>query len=228
MKGTNLCEKNHLSKQLLITFLISVLVIGLFFYIKDLSIENLWKKMTESKALSMLLFLFLFGIKLILWIIPLKVLYFAAGYLLPFWLAIGVIYSGRIVHFTVSYYFGKMRGLQVVMKQLDKRKSTHWLLDNIKNNANFSCFIIRTIPGPPVEVTNMLFRTLKVPFVNYLRLSLAGVSFVTPPLIILGLSTNDASSVDFQAPLLLAVGVPLVSIAVYWISVKNQKDHSKY
>lgn len=225
--GALFIKTHNLNKRNLSILVIAIIILALLgLYFSDITFRQIWELMTESVIISTLLLLAFFGLKLIFWVIPLRVLYFSAGFLLPWWLAIIVIYTGLIFHLSVTYRWGKTRGLQQVVKEIEKRKSGRWILESIKDNVKFSCFIVRTIPGPPVEVTNMFFGALELPFFEYLGLSLAGMSTIVLPTMLMGQFVTDPSSAEFVSPLILTVGIPLVSLFVYWRFTKRRDKES--
>ena len=135
-------------------FAVSAIIVILFFarYFKELSVQSLLDFTPESPALAALVFLGLYCLKAFVLFIPLTVLYLGAGVLFPVGWAFVLTYFCLIVESSIGFFLGRRLGRKRVRDLLSHSERGRKLLDFSNNNSILSGFIIRMIPGPPIEV----------------------------------------------------------------------------
>ncbi|MEA4847260.1 MAG: VTT domain-containing protein [Clostridiaceae bacterium] len=215
----------RLYRNIVLILLIFILTLGIYIgYLKGYSWQDLWELVSGSTINSILAIICLYCLKIVLWVIPINALYLGAGFLFPPWLAIAVTYMGLILDLTLSFYLGRFIEKSWVMDEIKKRKATKWMLDMADKNSAFACFVIRLLPGPPTEVTNMFFGALNMQYSKFLVLSLMGITPGMLPVIFLGKAAVNPRSKEFIILLLISLLIAAGSILIYCLVLKK---HSK-
>jgi uncharacterized membrane protein YdjX (TVP38/TMEM64 family) len=205
--------------------LILALNIGIYVgYRGGYSWEDLENCVSGSTTTAIFLIIGLYLLKTVVWVIPISALYVGAGFLLPVLPAITVTYVGLTLDLTLSFYFGKYMGKSHVMNEIKRRKSGKWMLDAVNKNSSFTCFIIRMLPGPPTEVTNMLFGALHMQYGKFLILSILGMTPEMLPVIFVGKAVANPLSKEFLLPLLISLALAVGSTLIYILLLKKRDN----
>lgn len=189
-----------------IALFLLILALNILAYIgyqKGYSWGDIWSLISRSPIIAAFSIIGLYCLKTVVWVIPVYALYIGAGLLLPVWPAIAVTYLGLAVDMTLTFYFGRHIGKSRIMDEIKGRKAGKWILDTAERNSNFACFIIRMLPGPPVEMTNMFFGALDMQYGKFMILSLLGMTPGMLPVIFMGKAATDPLSKEFIVPLLI-------------------------
>lgn len=194
----------------------------LMWYQKGYSWQNVWDLVFGSAVNSILAIIGLYCLKTIVWVIPVSALYLGAGFLFPVWPAIAITYIGLTLDLTLSFWVGKNIGKSHIMDEIKKRKAGKWVLDMMCENRNFVCFITRMLPGPPTEVTNMLFGALNMQYHKFLILSLLGLTPGMLPVIFMGKAATNPLSKAFILPLLVLLAIAVGSTLIYLLLLKKR------
>lgn len=179
----------------------------------DLTWDELWPLLSEQGWRAVIVVLGLFLLKTVIWPIPLKGLYIGAGLLFSPLVAVAVSYAGLIIQLTVGFYMGRSMGETVVRPLLEQSKFSTKMLAIADENAIVSCFLLRFIPGPPTDLTNMFLGTLDVQFMKYLMVSVAAITPTLVPVVFIGDAVLNPLSVEFLIPFAasaLVVGSTLI------------------
>lgn len=207
---------------ILLILLVLALNIGVYVgYRRGYAWEDVWALVAGSTTASVAVILGLFCLKTVVWVIPVRVIYMGAGFLLPVWGAIIVTYVGTLLDLTLTYFVGRRLGKTRIMAEIGSRKVGEWVLDVAERNSSFACFIIRMLPGPPVELTNMFFGALDMPYGKFLLYSMLGLTPSILPVIFMGKAVMDPLSKEFLVPLLVTLIIAAVSILGYNFVVKK-------
>lgn len=204
---------------LLILALNVIVYIG---YQKGYSLEDVWGLISGYPIIAVFSIIGLYCLKTVVWVIPIHALYIGAGFLLPVWSAVIVSYLGLILDLTLTFYFGRHLGKSRIMDEIKHRKAGKWILDTAERNRNFACFIIRMLPGPPTEVTNMFFGALNMQYGKFLILSVIGMTPGMVPVIFMGKAATNPLSKEFILPLLISLVIAAGSILLYWFALKRR------
>lgn len=203
--------------------LILALNVGVYIgYQQGYSWEDIGSLLSGSPMIAVLTIIGFYCLKTVVWIIPIYALYIGAGFLLPVWSAIAVTYVGLILDLTLTFYLGRHMGRSRIMDEIKHRKAGKWMLDTAERNSSFACFIIRLLPGPPTEITNMFFGTLNMQFGKFLILSIVGMTPGILPVIFMGKSAMDPLSKEFILPLFISLVIAAGSILLYWFVLKKR------
>lgn len=221
--------KNYrLLRNIVLILLILALNVAIYVgYRGRYSWEGIWNFVSGSTITVIIVIIGLYCLKTVVWIIPIYVLYIGAGFLLPVWPAIAVTYIGLILDLTLSFYLGKYMGKFRVMDEIKKRKAGKWVLDAADKNSNFACFIMRLLPGPPTEVTNMFFGALNMQYGKFLILSIIGLTPGMLPVIFMGKAAMNPLSKEFILPLFISLMIAVGSILIYSLLLKKRDNRNK-
>lgn len=174
-----------------------------------LSQQELLDYTPQSPLLAALVLLGLYCLKAFVMFIPLTVLYLAAGMFFPWWWAIIVTYICLTVESSIGYFLGRRLGRRRVQELVTQSKYGKKLLAFSSSHSIFSCFIIRLIPGPPIELTNMLVGTTGIKYPHFIIGTLLGYTPGLVLLIFMGKAATGLFSPSFLRTLILIMGMIL-------------------
>lgn len=217
-------QSNHQrrSSGIWIVILFDLLLVAAMIF-ANISWEDVLASLDDNYLLAAVAIFLVLCIKTILPIIPLVVIYVAAGVLLPTPIAIIVVTLGLAVESTLGYLIGKRFGMGYVERLAGKSKRAEILLQRQEDHAFSFAVIIRILPGPPSDVTSMFFGAIEMPYPTFLVASLLGYSARMLPLIIIGESAKDPFSPFFVVS---ATMVLLVAFLTIWIHRKMRRKSS--
>lgn len=219
----------RLIQKICLILLILALNIGVYVgYRGGYSWEDIWALVSGSTATEVSAILGLYCLKTVVWVIPISSLYIGAGFLLPVWSAIAVTYAGILLDLTLTFYLGRYMGKTRIMDEIRCRKAGEWVLDAAVKNSGFACFIIRMLPGPPTELTNMFFGALDMRRGRFLLFSVLGMTPGMLPVIFMGKAVVDPLSKEFLLPMLLSLMIAAGSILVYFFYVKRRGNPDRH
>lgn len=217
--------KNFRLIRNIILFLL-ILALNVIVYIgyqKGYSLEDVWGLISGYPIIAVFSIIGLYCLKTVVWVIPIYGLYIGAGFLLPVWSAVIVTYLGLILDLTLTFYFGRHLDKSRIMDEIKHRKAGKWILDTAERNRDFACFIIRMLPGPPTELTNMFFGALNMHYGKFLIFSIAGMTPGMLPVIFMGKAAANPLSKDFILPSLISLMVAIISLLIYYLQLKKHK-----
>jgi len=139
--------------------------------------------------------------------IPLIVLYLAGGMFFPWWWALIVTYFCLTVESTIGYFLGRRLGRRRVQELVTQNDYGKKLMAFGSNHSIFSCFIIRLIPGPPIELTNMFVGTTDIKYPHFIIGTLLGYTPGLVLLIFMGKAATEIFSPSFLRTLILIIGL---------------------
>lgn len=209
-------------------FIIAAIVIGLFLLIllniKPLTAEGLFAFLPNRPVLAGFLLIFLFGVKSIVFIIPVVVLYLGAGMALPIGWAIAVAYFGLSLEMVLGYLIGKKLGKNKVTTLANKYPKAAKLLMYANRYDETICLLLRLLPGPPIEIVSMFLGAMGVPMGRYLLYSLLGITPTMLPWVFAGTSVLTPLSKGFLIP--AAIGL-CISLILFFLVKHIEKQREK-
>ena len=203
-----------------VVLIIAALVIWRLDYF---SVENIVALMPESLFLSVLIFIGIYVLKTLTMVIPISILYIAAGVVFSVPVALAVTYFCVSVAMTVGYTIGKKVGAERVNAWLGKHKKAANFIETRQDSLSNFCLMSRLLKMQ-FDVVNMISGALHVPYIKFLAASLLGVSPVVIPYVIAASHIDDPFSADFLAPLVLSI---VFSFAIAYFHAKRQKSKQK-
>jgi len=175
-----------------------------------LTIENVVEYTSASIPLAVVAFLIIYALKAVVMVIPIPVLYVAAGVIFPWTWALAVTCMGLIVALTLGYLNGRGLGEDKVEEFIKKHPKVEAFLKDRGDNLSYLCFLSRLIPLP-FDLLSMLYGAIKMPFSKYVTMSLLGVTPKAIPFILTATHISNPLSPEFIAPftisLLIILGI---------------------
>ena len=188
-----------------------------------LSLEYIVNFAPTSIALAALVFIALYALKAVVIIVPLVMLYIAAGIVFPPGWALLVTYLGLTASLSVGYAVGKILGEQRVRKTIARHKKLEKFLFGWNDNLSSLCFISRLLPFP-FDFISMFFGALGMPFLKYLFVSLLGKSPFMIPCVLAGAFVSQPLSIEFLVPFGLSLMVVLGVFVLYKIRYAKREQ----
>ena len=206
----------------LVVVALAALILFIAAQLDMFSIDNIVNYTSRSFPLSVLGFLAIYSLKAIVMVIPITVLYIAAGIVFsPIW-AIIVTYICLGMALSIGYLSGKRLGEERVIKMISKQKTLAGFIEFRKDNLSSLCFVSRLIPLP-VELMSMFYGALKMPFATYIGMSLLGKSPYIFAYTLVGASISNPLSIEFIAPFVISLILTFIVLIVYKIQVDDKQ-----
>lgn len=199
-----------------------LILIGFFAgYRSGYTFEDIWAAVSGSLLYSVLAVIGLYCLKTILWVIPIDALYLGAGILFPVWFAVIITYLGLLIDFTISFFVGRRIGKTSVMEALYKRKPVQQLFALAEKNHVAGCFMMRMLPGPPTEITNMFYGATSIRYRHFLAASMLGMTPGMLPVIFMGKAVLTPFSKEFLIPFFISLVFVVLAFIVSFIVRKK-------
>ena len=217
--------KNNLLRNIgLIILGIGLLLLALKFSTLDLT--DILAYSPESPWLASLMLLGLYCLKPAIMVIPIPVLYMAAGVMFPAGWAILLSLFGLFCEISLGYYVGKRLGGEKVLTQLEKNPKAQRLLSFKDSNSSIMCFIARFLPLP-YDLVNMFFGAAGTAYPQYAVFSLLGLIPSMIPFIFMGNAVMDPMSKEFLIPFVFCGVISLLTFIIYqkWHGNKNADEN---
>ena len=149
-------------------------IIIMILLVKDLSYEDIVNYAPASIPLAALCFFVIYAIKAVVMVIPVTLLYVAAGIVFTDGLAIAVTYLGLMIALSIGYLLGKVLGREKVHKMIEKRIKIKNILYRNYNIMSL-CFLSRLLPLP-LDLPSMFYGAIGMAFHKYIISSLLGLT----------------------------------------------------
>ena len=163
-------------------------------------------------------------LKSVTFVLPASLVYIAVGMCFPAHWAILINAVGIIIEISVSYLFGIIMGGPYVKNKLEKNKYGEKILALQEKNKLSAIFIIRVLPVFPIDIVSLFLGAVKMKFVPYLLISLAGIL----PRVILFTILGDGLYDYIPMQKLMVIAAVLVPVAlIVWIiryALKSKKS----
>lgn len=184
--------------------------------ISKLSVQDIVNFTPASPVLAALVLLAIYCLKAVLLFVPLLALFLAAGVMFtPGW-AIAITLLCLACEMSLGYLFGRWMGFEKVEAMIKTRPKAGRFFDLLKRNRSTAVFLSRLIPLPiPLDVVGMFYGATKVPYGQYIILSMLGISAQAVPFVLAGDAINDPLSARFIVPLVLGFGISITVFLVY-------------
>jgi uncharacterized membrane protein YdjX (TVP38/TMEM64 family) len=208
-------------------FLLFILLLAVsFVYFQNFSWENLWGDLYSEPVFAAFILIGFYMVKIALFFIPIQMLFAGAGFLFKLPMAFAISYLGLCIEHAIGFLLGRYVGKDFIINSMEKYRASNWLLESARKNSSFAAFVIRLLPGPPTELTNMFFGSLDMRFPKYLVCSLLGTTPGMILSILMGKAIIKPASKDFLIPLFINLALPAVATVFYYLVKQNQKHRS--
>lgn len=218
----NLLKAVRTAALIIFVFLLAVS----FIYFQNFSWDAFWSSLYSEPVFAAFIMIGFYFIKIALFFIPIQVLFAGAGFLFKLPLAFAISYLGLCIEHVIGFWLGRRLGKDFIINSMGKYKASNWLLESARKNSSFAAFVIRLLPGPPTELTNMFFGSLDMDFTKYLVYSLLGTTPGMILSILMGKAIFKPSSKEFLVPLFINLALSAVATAFYYLLKRNQKNRS--
>lgn len=214
----------HLPTAVLLVIIIAWIRSG-----EDFSVESLWSYTPENYAAAILFFLLIYAVKSLSFLIPIVVIYVAAGSMfVPFTaLAVNIVGAGIVV--TIPYWIGYHFGAGFAGTLLSRYKKVEKFIKTREGNSWFvSCFP-RTIAFLPLKTISVYLGSLRVPYFKYLFGSVLGLLPLLISVTLAGASITQPRSPTFIISVIIIMVLSSgVSLIVYlWIERSKKRREGR-
>lgn len=197
---------------------LAVLIGFIFFYNKEhdlFTAESIFEFTPSNLWLAAGFFLLMYALKPITLIIPLWILQISCAMFFPRATALLIntlgISLSIIMAYVVGYYLGQNK-VQQMYKKIKKNKLT----EGLKEEGHFFyVFVVRVIGIISMDITGMIFGSMKINFPKYFMASLLGLM---PAVVIgtfIGTSLSEPNSLEFMLSLFMKIILVILSILFY-------------
>lgn len=209
--------------RIILVILLAVGLLMLLPSLSSMSVQDVLDYTPEYPLLVALLFLLLFCAKAFVQVIPLGVLYTAAGIALPPLWAVVVVLVCLGCEMSLGYLLGSKLGMEYVQKQVEQHQRAELFLEMVNRHGPAACFLARLVPIPiPLDVVSMFFGSSGVPYPQYLVFSLLGISAKAVPLVLAAGAVEEPTSARFWGPFVFCLLVSAGAFLFYFFRERKK------
>lgn len=174
-------------------------------FIPKLTLKDLLNYKPESPELAVLALVGLYCLKAIAMVIPLVMLYVVAGIIFPPGWAIVITYFCLFIEMTISFFIGRCLGSKRVLALINESERAKKIMEFGYNNGLLSCFVVRFIPGPPFDLTNMIIGSTGMKYPQFITGTMLGITPGMIPLVLMGDAAANPLSPQFLIPFSISI-----------------------
>ena len=213
MKKTALALRNSFALALRIIFSVAIIALIIWKYkaLTNLDVRSLIDGIPVIRAAATILGVYF--IKGITLIVPASLVYIAVGMSMKIVPALCVNIVGIIIEVSVTYLMGIILGGPYVTKKIKSMKKGEKILSIYEKHEKAGIFLIRII-GFPIDFCSLFFGAMRVRYLPYLGLSLAGILPRVILFTILGDKVYNLIPMKYVIPVAAAA---VVAVLVIWV-----------
>lgn len=212
-----------LAARIVVSVVIIAIIIWKFEEFQNIDVRGIVSA-SGSLGIAIASILGIYLLKAIVFVVPASLVYIAVGLALPTFIAIPVNIAGILLEVCVTYLLGMMLGGNIVTNKLKKVKYGDKILALHEKNKLSAIFAIRVLPVFPIDIVSLFLGAVKMKFVPYLLISLAGIL----PRVILFTILGDGLYDYIPMQKLMVIAAVLVPVAlIVWIiryALKSKKS----
>lgn len=212
-----------LAARIVVSVVIIAIIIWKFEEFQNIDVRGIVSA-SGSLGIAIASILGVYLLKAIVFVVPASLVYIAVGLALPTFIAIPVNIAGILLEVCVTYLLGMMLGGNIVTNKLKKVKYGDKILALHEKNKLSAIFAIRVLPVFPIDIVSLFLGAVKMKFVPYLLISLAGIL----PRVILFTILGDGLYDYIPMQKLMVIAAVLVPVAlIVWIiryALKSKKS----
>lgn len=212
-----------LAARIIVSVVIITVIIWKFEEFQNIDVRGIVSA-SGSLGIAIASILGIYLLKAIVFVVPASLVYIAVGLALPTFIAIPVNIAGILLEVCVTYLLGMMLGGNIVTNKLKKVKYGDKILALHEKNKLSAIFAIRVLPIFPIDIVSLFLGAVKMKFVPYLLISLAGIL----PRVILFTILGDGLYDYIPMQKLMVIAAVLVPVAlIIWIiryALKSKKS----
>lgn len=213
---------NGIRKILVCAIWLGLILYCLFNY-RNLTLDAIVNYSPENAFVAVIVMLFLFAIKSIVFFIYGGLLYAACGVIFPLPLAIAVNTLGTIIMCSVPYFIGKMAGSRMVTSLFDKHPKLQIIKEIQEKNEFLVSFMARIVGVLPADVVSMYLGASLVGYDKYFFGSVLGLFPSIVSFAIMGMSVDNVTSPSFIFSALFELILMAVSIIFVFLWRRRRK-----
>ncbi|NLY70173.1 MAG: TVP38/TMEM64 family protein [Clostridiales bacterium] len=194
--------------------LVPIFIVLAYNFLK-LAIDNMVIPTGKSPFIAFIILLGLYCLKSVIMIIPLILLYIAAGIIFQTEIAILISYCCLAVESTIGFLLGKKLGHKRIERIISKNKHLSLMFKFSRSNNLLTVIVLRLIPGPPFDLCSMFIGASGIDYLSFIAGTLIAVTPGMIPVILMGTAITNPLSLNFIIPLLIKIAVVL-SIILYF------------
>ncbi len=213
--------KNKKKLYILIISASAMLFITAILFLKNLgpallgTITDILYETKESYTKTFIVILIIYVIKTIVMIIPLNILYIAAGITLPPLYAVIVSYVGIAAEMTLGFFTGRRIKQTDTFEKLSQNKYANKVLEFGSSNSILSSILVRIVKGPPADLTSIFMGSTGMSYPQYILGTLIGITPGMIPVIFMGKAVYNPFSAEFFVPLILYLAFIIVTFVIF-------------
>lgn len=184
-------------------------------YTDTLAEFDRWIQANGATWFSVAVILANYALKAVIPWFPLSCICVAAGVLFKWYYATAINVVGLTILFTIKFFWGKRYGGGNAEKILSKYDRAHTFVESSKLGSSLILFLLRLVPGMPINSVSQLYGTTQINFWKYLAVSLVGFSYKLFSYTTIGRNVFDPASAQFIVPLIflfLFTGIAVLSL----------------
>ena len=212
-----------LAARIVVSVVIIAIIIWKFEEFQNIDVRGIVSA-SGSLGIAIASILGIYLLKAIVFVVPASLVYIAVGLALPTFIAIPVNIAGILLEVCLTYLLGMMLGGNIVTNKLKKVKYGDKTLALHEKNKLSAIFAIRVLPVFPIDIVSLFLGAVKMKFVPYLLISLAGIL----PRVILFTILGDGLYDYIPMQKLMVIAAVLVPVAlIVWIiryALKSKKS----
>ena len=212
-----------LAARIVVSVVIIAIIIWKFEEFQNIDVRGIVSA-SGSLGIAIASILGIYLLKAIVFVVPASLVYIAVGLALPTFIAIPVNIAGILLEVCLTYLLGMMLGGNIVTNKLKKVKYGDKILALHEKNKLSAIFAIRVLPVFPIDIVSLFLGAVKMKFVPYLLISLAGIL----PRVILFTILGDGLYDYIPMQKLMVIAAVLVPVAlIVWIiryALKSKKS----
>ncbi|MDR0531719.1 MAG: VTT domain-containing protein [Oscillospiraceae bacterium] len=171
-------------------------------YVLDLS--DVW--------LILLVVLLLYALKCVLPLIPIPVMCFITGAVLPMYLSFAVNIAGIMILVSLKYVWGSHLGGGQVKRMLELNRDLRTFLGSDSKSKPWLLFMFRLVPSFPINPVSQIYGAMGFDYADYVLISLLGFLPKLVSYIIVGKNAFRPLSIPFLIPLIIIFTLSGISV----------------
>lgn len=185
-------------------------------YTDTLLSYEIWMQAYGASAVSVIFILLNYAVKAVIPWFPISCICVVAGVLFSWYYAVLINIAGLIILFSVKFFWGRKFGGGNAEKILRKYDSVYNFIDKSKTGSPLVLFVLRFIPGMPVNSVSGLYGSTDISYTAFICTSLAGFAYKLFSYTVIGRNVFDPASASFIMPFItLSVfsGIALLAVS---------------
>ena len=188
-----------------------------------LTLDNIVNYTPENLTLAILVILFLFLFKSIVFFIYAGLIFAASGILFPFPIALTVNLAGTFIMCTTPYLLGRASGSRALSSLFEKHPRLKIIREIQKKNEFFVSFFARIVGLLPADVVSIYMGASLTNYKSYIFGTMLGFLPSVISFTLMGQSVDDVTSPTFLASVIFELCLMASSLLFLYFYRKHKK-----